>query len=170
LVAASSMQMRVIGFLARLVSSIPVARAQDYAKTGTGRIYLDEKDPCLIHGEGTSFTTELEPRKQIVLPKSVNSVAAEVAEVVSNTEVRLKREFSDDTGSMTERVREVMNTTDGYGFEFKVLPHLDQADMYRYVHSSLSTGGLIGIFPEGEFRFNERYSIGLIGLHLRRQP
>lgn len=147
LVAASSMKMRVIGFVARLCSSIPVARAQDYAKTGIGKVMLSDEDPLLLRGEGTRFTSQLAPRMQVVLPKSVGSIAAEVMEVISDTEVKLKREFADDGGSATVRVREA--TAGKVGLDFKALPHVDQAEMYRHVHNSMSAGQLMGIFPEG---------------------
>lgn len=35
------------------------------------------------------------------------------------------------------------------GLDFKVLPYVDQQQMYRLVYDSLKHGGSIGIFPEG---------------------
>ena len=68
-------------------------RAADSAKPGIGRVYLSADDPCLVIGEGTQFLSEFKPQMQIMLPKSVNSALAEVLEVISDTELRVKREF-----------------------------------------------------------------------------
>ncbi|KAF4615224.1 hypothetical protein D9613_003038 [Agrocybe pediades] len=152
LTAAKSMQRRWIGFFARLMKSIPVSRAADMAKPGTGRVYLSADDPCLVLGEGTKFLSEFEPRMQIMLPKSVNSAVAEVSEVISDTELRVKREFGGESGKGTARIREklVELEADGVkGLEFKKLPFVDQQDMYRHVYQCLREGGSIGIFPEG---------------------
>ena len=68
-----------------------VVRAADAAVAGTGLVALSPDDPCLVIGAGTCFTKELAPRKQFLLPKSVGSVAAEILEVLSDTEARIKR-------------------------------------------------------------------------------
>ncbi|KIK59889.1 hypothetical protein GYMLUDRAFT_226942 [Collybiopsis luxurians FD-317 M1] len=152
LAAAKSMERRFIGFFSRLMDSIPVARAADGAKPGTGRVYLSEDDPCLVIGEGTRFKTEFSPRMQILLPKTVNHAIAEVAEVVSDTQLIIKKEFGGDSGKRTARIKEKIAELrrDGQaGLEFKALPYIDQQQMYRYVYESLKRGGSIGIFPEG---------------------
>ncbi|KAJ7206333.1 hypothetical protein GGX14DRAFT_457607 [Mycena pura] len=141
LVAAASMQRAIVGFLAKLVDSIPVARPADSIKPGTGRILLSPDDPCKVLGEGTLFLTEFTPRMQIMLPKSLDSAAAEVAEVVSDTVIKLKKGFSTGARKSTEKERD--------GVEFRRLPFVDQQDMYRHVYDALRRGGSIGIFPEG---------------------
>jgi glycerol-3-phosphate O-acyltransferase/dihydroxyacetone phosphate acyltransferase len=91
---------------------------------------------------------------QIVLPKSVNSAVAEVTEVLSDTEMRIKREFGGESGKGTSRIREKMAEMKAEGidgFEFKKLPYIDQSEMYRHVYDCLNRGGAIGIFPEGLF-------------------
>ncbi|TFY72710.1 hypothetical protein EVG20_g282 [Dentipellis fragilis] len=91
LIAAKSMKRKVIGFFATLMSSIPVARAADDAKPGTGRVFLSADDPCLVLGEDTVFTSEFAPKMQIMLSKTVGSAVAEVIEVISDTELRIKK-------------------------------------------------------------------------------
>jgi glycerol-3-phosphate O-acyltransferase/dihydroxyacetone phosphate acyltransferase len=89
---------------------------------------------------------------QIMLPKSVNSAVAEVVEVVSDTELRIKKEFGGETGKGTARVREKLAAVKAEGqngLAFKVLPFIDQQEMYRGVYQRLKEGGCIGIFPEG---------------------
>jgi glycerol-3-phosphate O-acyltransferase/dihydroxyacetone phosphate acyltransferase len=129
-----------------------VARAADDAKPGTGRVWLSD-DPLLLLGEGTDFTAEFKPKMQIMLSKAVNSAVAEVGEVISKTELRIKREFGGESGKGSSRIREKvaeLRQQGINGLEFKTLPYVDQQDMYRYVYQCLKRGGCIGIFPEGE--------------------
>ncbi|KAJ3725989.1 glycerol-3-phosphate O-acyltransferase [Lentinula raphanica] len=152
LTAAKSLNRKFVGMFSRLMGSIPVARAADDAKAGTGKVCLSEEDPCLVLGEGTRFKSEFSPRMQIMLPKTVNYATAEVAEVISDTQLRIKKEFGGDSEKRTARVKERLAELrrDGQtGLEFKTLPYIDQQQMYQYVYESLKRGGSIGIFPEG---------------------
>ncbi|KAG2111508.1 uncharacterized protein F5147DRAFT_744689 [Suillus discolor] len=152
LTAAKSLQRKAVGFFARLMDSIPVSRASDEAKPGTGLVYLSPDDPCLVLGEGTKFKTEFTPKMQIMLPKSVNSAVAEVIEVISDTELRVKKEFGGDSGKGTTRIRETIaagGENGNKGLAFKLLPFINQQEMYRGVYQKLKEGGCIGIFPEG---------------------
>ena len=88
--------------------TVPVARAADVKKRGTGVVRLSDDDPCLVIGVGTRFTQELKPKWQIMLSKNLNYMVAEVIEVISDTEVRIKREFGSDSGKGTARVREMV--------------------------------------------------------------
>lgn len=115
-------------------------------------MYLSEEDPCLVIGEGTRFTTEFTPRMQILLPKTVSYAIAEVAEIISDTQLRIKKEFGGDSGKRTAKIKEKITELrrDGQvGLEFKTLPYVDQQQMYQHVYESLKHGGSIGIFPEG---------------------
>ena len=79
---------------------------------------------------------------------------AEVVEVISDTELRIKKEFGGDSGKGTVQIREklVELKTEGIiGIEYKQLPCVDQQETYRYVYDCLKDGGSIGIFPEGSF-------------------
>lgn len=141
-----------------------MARAADSAKPGTGFVWLSPDDPCLVIGEGTQFTKEFSTKMQIMLPKSVNSAVAEVSEILSDTELRIKREFGGESGKGTARIRErVMELRhDGLpGLEFKKMPYVDQQDMYRHVYECLQAGRSIGIFPEGELLVFRTYCLNL---------
>lgn len=131
-----------------------MARAADDAKPGSGVIYLSESDPCTVLGHNTKFLSEFKPKMQIMLSKSVNSVAAEVVEVISDTELRIKREFGGESGKGTARIMEKLKelAAEGQrGLPFKRLPFVDQQEMYHHVYECLKAGGCIGIFPEGEY-------------------
>ena len=79
---------------------------------------------------------------QLMLPRSFGSAVAEVVEVVSDTRLRIKKEFGGEKG--TTKLRELEE-----GIEFKTLPYVDQQVMYRHVYEALQNDGSIGIFPEG---------------------
>ena len=90
---------------------------------------------------------------QIMLPKSINSAVAEVSEVISDTELRIKREFGGENGKGTLRFREKCQelAAEGIqGLEYKKMPFVDQKEMYTHVYSALKSNGSIGIFPEGK--------------------
>ncbi|KAK4053779.1 Glycerol-3-phosphate/dihydroxyacetone phosphate acyltransferase [Microbotryomycetes sp. JL201] len=143
LVAAKSMDRRFIGQAAKLMQSIPVARAQDLATAGKGTISVSSDDPTVIVGTDTQFTKDFgSPRCQIMLPRSLGSVAVEVTEVVDDTHLKIKKEFN-------KKAVEGLKAKGGAGVAFKVLPHVDQSQMYSSVYHKLSEGGCIGIFPEG---------------------
>ncbi|TCD69724.1 hypothetical protein EIP91_006491 [Steccherinum ochraceum] len=152
LIAAKSMKRKAVGFFAGLMASIPVARAADDAKPGTGLVYISEEDPCRILGIGTKFLSEFSPKMQVMLPKSVNSCVAEVVEVISDTEMKIKKEFGGESGKGTARILEKlkeMSAQGEKGFSFKKLPFVDQQEMYHHVYECLKASGCIGIFPEG---------------------
>lgn len=170
LTAAKSLKRKAVGFFARQMDSsrylvsldgaggltlckVPVARAADEAKSGTGLVSLSPDDPCLVIGEGTRFKSEFTPKMQIMLSKSVNSAMAEVVEIISDTELRIKKEFGGETGKGTVRIREKLAEVKAEGqngLTFKTLPFIDQQEMYRGVYQRLKEGGCIGIFPEGQ--------------------
>ncbi|TRM57587.1 glycerol-3-phosphate O-acyltransferase [Schizophyllum amplum] len=150
LAAAKSMQRKAVGFFARLMDSIPVVRAADSAKPATGRVYLSENDPCLVIGVDTKFTEEFSPKMQIMLPKSVGAPSVEIVEIISDTELRVKKEFGGEKG--TARIRQALAELDAQGvkgFTFQRLPFVDQQIMYREVYRCLKESGSVGIFPEG---------------------
>ncbi|KAJ3864169.1 hypothetical protein EV359DRAFT_73195 [Lentinula novae-zelandiae] len=103
LTAAKSLQRTFVGAFSRLMESIPVVRPADNAKAGIGTIYLSETDSCLVLGIDTKFTQEFAPRMQIQLGKVVKYAVAEVIEVVSDTELRIRQEFrvANDSGNDT---------------------------------------------------------------------
>ena len=124
-----------------------MARAADDAKAATGKVKLSDEDPCLVIGYGTRFLSEFKPKMQVMLPKSVGSVVAEVTEVLSDTQLKIKKEFS-GTAKLREKIKDIQ-AAGQQGLTFKRLPFVDQHEMYQYVYQSLTDGGAICIFPEG---------------------
>ena len=133
-------------------------RAADEAKPGKGLIRLSDTDACLVLGEGTSFLSQFSPKTQVMLPKNLNSAVAEVAEVISDTELRIKKEFGGENGKGTARFREAVKESKGKGITYRALPFVDQQEMYGYVYQRLKEGGCIGIFPEGTSQFSSSFN------------
>lgn len=163
------MKRKFIGWAARTVGCVGVGRALDSTKSAPGRVYLPDpdNDPTLLRGVGTNFEAkDFQTGGLIVLP-SVNNEAAntEIAEILSPTEIRLKKAFSCDIAMRQLTGREAKQE-DGQplsgnaeaaisrgrsdeGTVFKVAPKVDQTKVYDAVFERLSRGGCIGIFPEG---------------------
>lgn len=141
LCAKKSYDKPVVGLIAKGIRSIPVARAQDYAFKGTGKIkVLDRyKFPTKITGIGTKFSSEIKPGMILALPKGDTTTEVEV--VISDTELVITKEFKSLSAiSMLERAE---------GVSFKVAPHFDQSKVYSSVYETLKAGECVGIFPEG---------------------
>ncbi|KAA8648706.1 putative glycerol-3-phosphate acyltransferase Sct1 [Aspergillus tanneri] len=166
LIAAKSFRRKFIGLLARGIGTVPVARAMDNMKTGTGTIYLPDpvNQPTLVRGVGTNFEGPgFEKEGTIALPTiNGSSHNATIAEIRGQEELVLKKPFkakdalfqltgrkdiSDDgklTGDVSDR-----DLTCFEGSKFKVSPHVDQTAVYEAVFARLNAGGCVGIFPEG---------------------
>ncbi|KAI5788871.1 hypothetical protein DFH27DRAFT_465521, partial [Peziza echinospora] len=153
LVAEKSMRRRFIGWLSRSVGALPVARALDMAKPAPGRVYLADtsSDEARLHirGIGTKFTEDLVAGGLIVLPpvkgEKGGGASAEVAEVLNDEEVILKKEFRNESS-----IEQLTSDTDqGRGCKYRVAPKVDQTQVYDAVFNRLNEGGCVGLFPEG---------------------
>lgn len=140
LVAEKSMRRAAVGRMARSMSSIPVVRAQDNAKKGSGKIYVDESDPTKIHGIDTEFTKQCEVRGLVVCSTSIGSI--DVAEIISDTLLIARKEFKG------HKAKEALKKENG-GVTYKYADYVNQATVYRSVFDKLHHGGCVGIFPEG---------------------
>ncbi|ATZ48281.1 hypothetical protein BCIN_03g05100 [Botrytis cinerea B05.10] len=166
LIAAKSMGRFIVGWFARKVGAVPVGRALDMVKPGSGTIYLPDpiNDPLLIRGVGTKFDgKEVQVGGLLVLP-TIDGTAAntEIAEVISAEEIRLKKPFkgrnamiqltgrNDVDGNGKFGDESVKGTKEGFeGSKYKTAPKVDQTQVYDAVFDRLKGGGAVGIFPEG---------------------
>lgn len=129
MIAQKSWDRPLIGFLARAFHCIPVARAQDMAIAGEGKVVAD--GTTCLRGEGTRFTAQVTAGAQLEVVGQEK--ALKVVEVVSDTELTLK-----DAAEAS-----------GEGTRYKILPKMDQSAMYSRVFEKLGKGKCLGIFPEG---------------------
>lgn len=150
LVADKSWNRAIIGHLAWAMGAVPVKRAQDSAKMGTGTVSIRAEDIAAIDesvtdsvlkvtGKDTKFMTEMKAGDKIRLPGS--ALGMKIASVASDTSMTLTVE--EGIKALLSSSKACENTT------FDILPRIDQADVYRYVLEKMSSGGTIGIFPEG---------------------
>jgi glycerol-3-phosphate O-acyltransferase/dihydroxyacetone phosphate acyltransferase len=165
LIAEKSFRRKFIGFLARGIGTLPVARAMDNLKPGTGTIYLPDpiNEPTLLRGIGTNFEgKQFEKDGTIALP-TINgtSHSTAIAEVRGPEELVLKKPFKhrdalsqltgrqdiDSNGNFTGEPSD--KNPEFKGTKFKVAPHVDQTAVYQAVFKRLGSGGCVGIFPEG---------------------
>ncbi|EWC44597.1 hypothetical protein DRE_06678 [Drechslerella stenobrocha 248] len=149
LVAEKSMRRKFVGFFAGCAGAVSVSRALDMTRPASGKIYLpNPEDLTLIRGEGTKFTSEASIGGLLVLPtppSGGSAASAEILEIISDEEIRLKKEFKGDEayGQITGK------SESGRGTKYKVAPKVDQSEVYDAVFQRLNEGECVGIFPEG---------------------
>ena len=158
-IAAKSMARKFVGTASGWFGAIPVGRALDLAKPGTGTIYLPRpsEDPLLLKGFGTNFEKQATKAGLIILPTINGQTAtADVAEILGPEEIRLKKAFQgeDAIKQLTglDKILEESSYTlaDGFkGTRFKTAPKVDQSKAFDAVFHSLDQGGCVCIFPEG---------------------
>ncbi|KAI9814614.1 MAG: hypothetical protein M1827_003170 [Pycnora praestabilis] len=169
LTAEKSMERKFVGAASRMMGAVPVGRALDSAKPGSGKIYLPnpENEPNLVRGIGTKFDgPEVQIGGLLVLPTINGETAnAEIMKVIGPEEIRVKKGFKgaaamkqltgqDDggqTGNSTNGdTGRNARTTQGFeGTKYKTAPKVDQTKVYDAVFQKLNAGGCVGIFPEG---------------------
>ncbi|KAG8530947.1 uncharacterized protein KY384_004304 [Bacidia gigantensis] len=161
LIAEKSMRRKFIGAAARIVGAVPVGRALDSTKPASGRVYAPDptNDSRLIRGVGTRFESEAQIGGLIVLPSiNGNAANAEILEVMSDQELRLKKDFKEEVAlkQLTGRPfdssgdRSNVEASNQFkGINFKFAPKVDQSKVYDAVFDRLRAGGCVGIFPEG---------------------
>lgn len=142
LTAAKSYRRKFIGMFARLTGAIPVERAQDLLKPAPGTISIDlDGDATVVKGTGTRFTRDCQKKGLLGLPESLGNAVVE--EVVSDTELRLRKPFQ--LGKKLEQITDRLTK----GTAYKVAPHVDNNVVFQNVFKHLNAGKVLGIFPEG---------------------
>ncbi|KAJ1673792.1 Glycerol-3-phosphate/dihydroxyacetone phosphate acyltransferase, partial [Spiromyces aspiralis] len=142
LVAAKSMRQKFIGFYGRCLRGIPVERAADLAKLGTGSVRVPDpsQQPTRVVGIGTRFTSELKPNERI----AIGNASSRVVSVISDTELEVQAPGFSNAG---EKIVEALSSK--AGASFKCIPHLSYDQTYKAVYDRLNHGECVGIFPEG---------------------
>lgn len=145
LVAAKSWRRRLVGLFARVMDGVPVERAQDIARRGSGTLAVDADDPHHLHGKGTLFATESKAGDAVVfkllVDGSLRTYSFAVVNVVSDACLRIKPGRNDG-----------MRLPPGLraeGLSYKCQPRVTQSRVFKYCHDALGRGDCIGIFPEG---------------------
>ena len=135
LIAEKSHNHPVIGSFSKAVGSIPVARPQDKAMKGMGRIKFEK---LKIIGEGTCF---LKLKKGDKIRPGRSPSTYRVQEVISDVEGILSEEPG-ESSPLTEACQ-------GTWVNYDILEFVDQTNVFSAAHEALKDGRCIGIFPEG---------------------
>jgi glycerol-3-phosphate O-acyltransferase/dihydroxyacetone phosphate acyltransferase len=141
LVAEKSWNRRIIGDLAWAMGAVPVKRAQDSARRGTGTVHLvrdvtSAAGTMTVIGNETKFTDEIKPKDKIRLSSTPTTYI--VLRILNETSMVLE-----DNADLTAAALPTESV------HFDILGHIDQKVMYAKVLDKLASGGTIGIFPEG---------------------
>jgi glycerol-3-phosphate O-acyltransferase/dihydroxyacetone phosphate acyltransferase len=132
IIAEKSLRRRIVGPLARLLESIPVRRPQDYAKAGQGTVSSRGSE---IEGKGTKFTAQLK-HGELLLVNGITKEGEEipkVTQIIDDTHIKVSPPFEESFTDMN----------------YKIIPKLDQSQVYEAVWDALEEGTCIGLFPEG---------------------
>jgi glycerol-3-phosphate O-acyltransferase/dihydroxyacetone phosphate acyltransferase len=116
---------------------VPVVRPQDLATPGAGAIRLSSDRPDVIEGIDTAFKEQTQPKDLISVSKTLKM---QVEEVISENQIRLSSAVPEADASSLKQEQ---------GIKYKIIPHVDQHDLFDKVHDSLAQGRSIVIFPEG---------------------
>ena len=144
LVADKSWNRPVIGHLAWSMGAVPVKRAQDSAKKGSGTITVVTEsasgtDVLKVIGKDTKFSSEVKAGDKVRFPNSAFGI--KVASVDSDESMCLKVEEGVLDAIASQPFPDYVT--------FDILPRIDQKDVFKNVLEKLASGGTIGIFPEG---------------------
>ena len=148
LIAEKSMHRPIIGDLARLTGSLPVIRPQDQAKPAEGSIMSYDAESHVLTGASTQFSRDVKKGELIIL-KGVPKVAPlSVVEVLDDNRLVVKppvkpEDEADGTGGQPI----TLSLSAAVGF--KIVPRIDQSEIFAKVHQGLVRGEAVGIFPEG---------------------
>lgn len=91
----------------------------------------------ILEGIDTKFKEQVHPRDLISINKTLK---VQVEEVLSDSRVRLATPVPEADASFLRK--------DG-GVKYKIVPHVNQHDLFDKVHDSLGQSRSIVIFPEG---------------------
>ena len=151
LAAEKSMHRRFIGDAARAMDAIPVIRPQDRARASPGTITgFDEASLQLLGSSECAFMTNVKKGEMVLLSGVKGIAPLVIQEVVSDTCLVIKKPVKgDDEPDAGEPATLSLPTTSPQGVTFKVIPKIDQSEVFKKVHDALCDGRCIGIFPEG---------------------
>jgi glycerol-3-phosphate O-acyltransferase / dihydroxyacetone phosphate acyltransferase len=154
LMAEASWKRRIVGDIAWAMGVVPVKRAQDDAKQGTGTIILstpqtiksldesgEDQINITVKGIDSKFTTELAVSDKICLPNSthglkVKSIESDVCMIVDG--LFLPDDFPK---SVFEKGSKPVS--------YDILKHTPLTTVFEKVLDRLAGNGALGIFPEG---------------------
>jgi glycerol-3-phosphate O-acyltransferase/dihydroxyacetone phosphate acyltransferase len=150
LTAEKSMHRRFVGDVAKRMEAIPVIRPQDRARSSPG--VITGYDPSRLRLLGSiecSFTTNVKKGEMIILHGMKSVAPIVIQEVLSDTSVIVKMPLKPEDEADGSGGHPAVLNFPAQGVTFKVIPKIDQREVFKKVHDALCEGRCIGIFPEG---------------------
>jgi len=169
LMAEASYNRPIIGHAAWALGTVPVKRAQDDARAGSGRItvrrrgttagddsktgddnnlQVDGGEKIVVSGIGTAFTSELAVGDKIRLPNS--AFGLRVKDIVDDTQLFVDPVGIPDDYPFTDSSGTVNNDDDdSVAVPYDILKHTPLDVVFSKITERLAAGGAVGVFPEG---------------------
>ncbi|ANQ09514.1 Glycerol-3-phosphate acyltransferase [Plasmodium coatneyi] len=132
IVAEKSMRRAVIGKLASIIGCISVKRPEDLKFKGIGHVCWVKGDKK-IKGINTRFKLDVQIGDKLLTQNKIFPVT----KIESETELIIQDAIDIECEDKKN------------GVPFKIIPKINQTEVYNLVTSSLKNGDTIGIFPEG---------------------
>lgn len=132
IIAEKSMRRAVIGKLASIIGCISVKRPEDLKFKGIGHVTWEIGD-TRVKGINTRFKLDVQVGDKL----NVQGKSILVASIESETSLLLQCAIDFKCEDPID------------GVPFRIIPKINQSDVYNYVTTSLKNGDTIGIFPEG---------------------
>ncbi|SBT80821.1 glycerol-3-phosphate 1-O-acyltransferase, putative [Plasmodium malariae] len=132
IIAEKSMRRAIIGKLAKIIGCISVKRPEDLKFKGIGHIYWSKGD-TKIKGINTRFKLDVQIGDKLMTQNRIFSVTKIESETDLVIQDAINIECEDKKNGVT----------------FKIIPKINQSEVYNLVTNSLKNGDTIGIFPEG---------------------
>ena len=158
LTAAKSLKKPLIGPLIKAAQDpIAVTRPQDLAVRASGAVVAIEAaaDGTLtLRGARTQFRDEVVVGSLMALILDAAASGSAAAGLSAHFKVKVLSVASDVELILKQPPKGVappplFASTDGVQYTAKVVPHVDQTEMYSAVVDRLAEGGCVGVFPEG---------------------
>jgi len=131
---------------------VPSRRDDDDGAASSGGAQRTKR--YVVHGRGTAFARQAAKGAQLLIAEGRDKGAvARIADVVSDEMLEVSSPgFERPDGSRLSTTTTTAGgdaPANGEGLAYKIIPKLDQRQMYAAVYDRLNESGVVGIFPEG---------------------
>ena len=156
LVAEKSTKQLILGNLLKMMHIVPVTRAIDRKKSGSGLIQTIDIDSLIVRGTDTKFCTEIKVldsvriigvNQEINLPEVFNFV---VEKIIDDKTIQIKFNPEEiENVKKSDIFVNISETLIQFDSKFLILPKINQKDVFKETIDTLKENKIIGIFPEG---------------------
>lgn len=156
LIAEKSTRHKLLKYFLRFMNVVPVTRAIDHKKLGTGKIQLVNTESLLLKGRGTRFQDQIGLTDSIRVTVKVEQeplplvLMFKVDEVIDQETLRVKMSAEDLLSLRNKSALVKLNENEiELNVGFYILPKINQKKVFQGTLDALNGNKVIGIFPEG---------------------